>query len=250
VIPAVRATHPEFLFIAEAYWDLEWALQQQGFDYCYDKRLYDRLVAADAEGVRQHLAADLAYQRRLIRFLENHDEPRAASAMGPDHHRAAAVATLTQPGARLLHHGQTTGRTVRLPVFLGRAPAEEPDAALAAFYERLLATIRDQTFRDGEWRLLSPAGWPGDDTHRALVAWCWEGASRWLAVVNLSAATARGHVSLPWEDLAGGAWSLADPTTGEGFERAGDDLVRGLYVERGPWGWHLLRIEPSQGDAS
>ena len=35
---------PDFVFMAEAYWDLEWALQQQGFDYCYDKRLYDRLV--------------------------------------------------------------------------------------------------------------------------------------------------------------------------------------------------------------
>ena len=34
--------------MAEAYWDLEWALQQQGFDYCYDKRLYDRLVTGDA----------------------------------------------------------------------------------------------------------------------------------------------------------------------------------------------------------
>ena len=41
-----RARIPDFRFIAEAYWDLEWALQQQGFDFCYDKRLYDRLVAA------------------------------------------------------------------------------------------------------------------------------------------------------------------------------------------------------------
>jgi hypothetical protein len=29
--------------MAEVYWDMEWTLQQQGFDYCYDKRLYDRL---------------------------------------------------------------------------------------------------------------------------------------------------------------------------------------------------------------
>ena len=49
VIPAVRQTHPGFRFIAEAYWDLEWALQQQGFDFCYDKRLYDRLVAGERD---------------------------------------------------------------------------------------------------------------------------------------------------------------------------------------------------------
>ena len=44
VIGRVRESHPGFLFLAEAYWDLEWDLQQQGFDYCYDKRLYDRLL--------------------------------------------------------------------------------------------------------------------------------------------------------------------------------------------------------------
>jgi len=31
VIPAIKAGYPEFRFIAEAYWDLEWELQQQGF---------------------------------------------------------------------------------------------------------------------------------------------------------------------------------------------------------------------------
>jgi hypothetical protein len=38
------------LFLAEAYWDLEWSLLQQGFDYCYDKRLFDRLVRGKPKG--------------------------------------------------------------------------------------------------------------------------------------------------------------------------------------------------------
>jgi glycosidase len=38
VIAAVESDHPGFVFVAEAYWDLEWELQQQGFEYCYDKR--------------------------------------------------------------------------------------------------------------------------------------------------------------------------------------------------------------------
>ena len=63
VIAAVRRAHPDFLFMAEAYWDLEWALQQQGFDYCYDKRLYDRLVHEGAEAVRGHLCADRRTRR-------------------------------------------------------------------------------------------------------------------------------------------------------------------------------------------
>ena len=83
VIGAVRRAHPDFVFLAEAYWDLEYALQQQGFDYCYDKRLYDRLVHEGADSVHGHLTADIGYQNRLVRFIENHDEPRAASAFPP-----------------------------------------------------------------------------------------------------------------------------------------------------------------------
>jgi hypothetical protein len=90
VLPRVRQRRPDMLFIAEAYWDLEWALQRQGFDHCYDKRLYDRLLQGDAGPVREHLLADIGYQRGLVRFLENHDEPRAAAAMPRDRELAAA----------------------------------------------------------------------------------------------------------------------------------------------------------------
>src|SRR5262249_9830519 len=79
VISAVRQVQPDFVFIAEAYWDLEHDLQELDFDFCYDKRLYDRLVHDDAGSVRAHLGADLSYQEKLLRFIENHDEPRAAA---------------------------------------------------------------------------------------------------------------------------------------------------------------------------
>ena len=85
--------HPDFCFMAEVYWDLEWTLQQQGFNYAYDKRLYDRLRDHHARPVRQHLLAGLDYQDRLARFLENHDEPRAADTFPPGVHEAAAVIT-------------------------------------------------------------------------------------------------------------------------------------------------------------
>ena len=83
LIERTKAVHPDFLFIAEAYWDMEWTLQQQGFDLCYDKRLYDRLAHESAESVRGHLQADSGYQERLLRFIENHDEPRAAATFEP-----------------------------------------------------------------------------------------------------------------------------------------------------------------------
>ena len=127
--------------MAEAYWDLEWELQQQGFDFCYDKRLYDRLEHDNAESVRLHLLADLSYQEKLVRFIENHDEPRAAATFPPSKERAAAVTVLTQTGAGLLHEGQLEGRKVRLPVFLARRPDEPVDTDLKNFYHRLLAIL-------------------------------------------------------------------------------------------------------------
>jgi hypothetical protein len=246
VIGAIKGAHPGFVFMAEAYWDLEYALQQQGFDYCYDKSLYDRLEHQGADSVRAHLSGDVGYQRKLVRFLENHDEPRAAATFPPGKNRAAAVTTLTQTGARLVYEGQLEGRrTVRLPVFLARRPDEEPDTDLRAFYERLFDGLRDPVLRSGDWQLGNTAGWEGNDTWQDLVAWGWrgDGPSK-LVVVNLGDAPAAGHVSLPWDDLRGRSWRLDDASNGETYERSGDDLRDGLYVALDPWGWSLFDLKP------
>jgi hypothetical protein len=249
VIDAIRRTHPAFVFVAEAYWDREYALQQAGFDLCYDKRLYDRLVHGEAAtSVAAHLSAGTSYQARLLRFLENHDEPRAASVLDPAHHRAAAVATLTQCGARLVHDGQTTGRRVHLPVFLGRFPDEPEDADLAAFYGRLLGALSDPTFREGAWRWCETTGWEGNQAAGQVVSWCWEGASRWLVVVNLGPGSAAAHVAASWPDLKGRSLTLHDPTQDVSFERTGDDLNDGLYVELPGWGWHLFQVTDGEDE--
>jgi hypothetical protein len=248
-IAAVKADHGDFVFLAEAYWDLEYALQQQGFDYCYDKRLYDRLIHDGAEAVHGHLTGDTVYQERLLRFIENHDEPRAAAAFPAGKARAAAVAMLAQTGARLVHDGQLDGRRVQLPVFLGRRPDEQPDPDLRAFYERLLEGISDDVFRTGAWQLAEASGWDGNDGWRNLLAWVWHGdGSRKLVVVNLGDARAEGRVSLPWDELRGADWTLADASSGELYERRGDDLRNGLYVSLDPWGWHLFDVAP-RGEA-
>jgi 1,4-alpha-glucan branching enzyme len=244
VIPAVKDRHPEFRFIAEAYWDLEWELLQHGFDSCYDKRLYDRMEHGDAESIRQHLLADPAYQEAMVRFIENHDEPRAAAAFPATKARAAAVATLTLPGTKLLHEGQFRGMRVRLPVFLGRRPEEPSDPELEAFYRRLLKETRDDVFRNGRWRLCELRGWPDNPSCRNVLAWCREKeGERRLIVVNFSGGAAQARVRLPWEDLRGRTWRLADPLSGEAYDRGGDDMSdNGLYVDLGPWNTHFLRV--------
>src|SRR5262249_8537897 len=163
LIGRVKAVNPDLLFMAEAYWDMEWTLQQQGFDLCYDKRLYDRLAHETAESVRGHLTADPGYQERLIRFVENHDEPRAAATFGAAQARAAAVVVSTLEGARLYHDGQFEGRRTHIPVFLGRGPDEPEDGDLRAFYARLVRAIADADLRDGAWQPCECTGWPDND---------------------------------------------------------------------------------------
>ena len=69
MIPKVKEKYPEFLFVAEVYWDMEWKLQQQGFDFCYDKKLYDRLANNNAQDIISHINAEWDYQSKLLRYI-------------------------------------------------------------------------------------------------------------------------------------------------------------------------------------
>jgi len=246
VIAGLRRRYSQTVLVAEAYWDTEWTLQQQGFDFCYDKRLYDRIVGRDVAGVRDHLRAGLDYQSRLVRFGENHDEPRIADRLPGDAGRAAAVALATLPGATLWHEGQFEGRRVRPPVFLSRRPDEPPEAGLAGWYRRLLARVASHRVRSGDWQLLEADGWPDNDSCRNLLAWSWSGADagRHLVVVNFSAEPAQGRVGLGGADLRGRGWTLTDLLDDRVFDRNGDELAdHGLFVDLPLWGCHLLAVE-------
>jgi hypothetical protein len=235
----VRAAHPGFVFMAEVYWDLEWTLQQQGFDYAYDKRLYDRLRDGHARPVREHFHAGLDYQDKLARFLENHDEPRAAATFAPPVHEAAAVITFLSPGLRFFHQGQFQGRRKRLSPHLGRWPDEPTDADLAKFYDRLLAVLRRPAVRDGRWQLLDRApAWDGNWTWDCFLAFAWQGPAdeRLLVTVNYAPNRSQCYVRLPFEGLADGPWRLQDLMSPAVHDRDGGDLQsRGLYLDAPPW---------------
>jgi hypothetical protein len=242
LISAIKNEHPDFLFMAEAYWDLEWELHQQGFDYCYDKRLYDRLEKDTADSVRQHLCADLAYQQKMVRFIENHDEPRAVAAFSHQKSRAAALTMATIPGAKLFHEGQFEGRKIRLPVFLGRRPEEAPDVDLQAFYGRLLKAASLDELRNGQWRLCERAGWPDNSSYQNLVAWSWRSGDDYaLVVVNLSNSSAQAHVRMSWDGISDKNWRMTDLFTGKVYERNGAEMCYpGLFVDLPAWGFHAF----------
>ncbi|HET8843865.1 MAG TPA: alpha-amylase family glycosyl hydrolase, partial [Ktedonobacteraceae bacterium] len=237
VISTVRARYPQFLLLAETYWDLEWTMQQLGFDYCYDKRLYDRLLHDPVESIRLHLTAGLDYQDKLVRFIENHDEPRAAEVFPPEQERAAVVVMMTLPGARLLYEGQCEGRKVRPSVFLARRPVERVNTELLAFYRELLAAVRKTEFSTSEWQLCERTGWPDNQSYLNIIAWCWSREKdRYMVVVNFSQDESQARVHLPWNALAGSTWQLTDVLNNARFERAGSELQRdGLYVNLPAW---------------
>jgi hypothetical protein len=235
----VREQVPGFLFMAEVYWDLEWTLQKQGFDYAYDKRLYDRLRERHARAVREHFQAGLDYQDKLARFLENHDEPRAAATFPPGIHEAAAVITFLSPGLRFFHDGQFEGRMKRISPHLARRPDEPVHAELAKFYDRLLAVLRQPAVRDGRWQLLecTPA-WQGNWTWDCFVAFAWQGpVDHWLlVVVNYAPNQSQCYVRPPLPTLVNRKCQLQDLLGTASYDRDGSDLVsRGLYLDMTPW---------------
>jgi glycosidase len=243
VLAGLRGQHPETVLVAEAYWDLEWTLQQQGFGFCYDKRLYDRIAAENAPTVRDHLRADHGYQSHLIRFLENQDEPRIASRLPGPAEQAAAVAIATLPGATLWHEGQFEGRRVRPPVFLARRPDEPANADLAAWYRDLLATVARNHVRRGAWQLLEPTGWPDNQSFRDILSWSWSTEdTQHLIAINFSDTPAQARIPI---DIGNQPWRLTDLLTGEVFDRSGEEMADpGLYVSLAPWQFHLLAATP------
>ena len=244
----VREKSAEFMFMAEVYWDLEWRMQQQGFDYAYDKRLYDRLRDGHARPVREHFYAGLDYQNKLARFLENHDEPRAAAAFAPEIHQAAAVVTFLSPGLRFFHQGQFEGKTKRISPHLIRGPYEPVDEGIAQFYDRFLGVLRQPVVRDGQWQLLEclPA-WDGNWTWDCFLAFAWQGNGdgdeRLLVTVNYAPNQSQCHVRLPFAGLANSRWRLKDLLADATYDWDGNDLQgRGLYLDERPWSARVFAL--------
>ena len=250
IIPAVRQVHPQMMFMAEVYWNLEHELQLQGFDYTYDKRIYDRLINREINEIKAHLRADLSYLESNIRFIENHDEPRAMSILGEDRQRAAAALICTLPGAALLHQGQLGGRRIKLPVQISRQPAETHHPLLEEFYKRLLPEVQAPVYRQGKWRMLeAQPAFEGSQSHERLIAYTWEDNGDYrLVAVNLGGEWARCRLPLRhWPKLAGRRWRLYDVLADSYTCREGQDLIeKGLTLEAAPYGSHIFQFQRRQ----
>jgi hypothetical protein len=246
----IRERAPDFTFMAEVYWDLEWEMHRQGFDYAYDKRLYDRLREGHARPVREHLRAGLDYQSKLARFMENHDEPRAAAVLTTCTHEAAAIVTYLSPGLRFFHQGQFEGRRKRISPHLVRAPDEPVDAELQQFYARLTTVLGEDTFRNGTWQLLDcVSAWDGNSTSDCYIAALWQSGDgdRRLVVVNYAPNQSQCYLRLPLGDLGGECVRLRDLMSPASYDRSAGELVsRGLYLDMAAWGYHVFDVSASE----
>lgn len=243
----VREALPDAILIAESYWDTEWQLQQMGFDYTYDKKLYDRMETFSVQDIYLHLKADINFQKKLTRFIENHDEQRSCKIFGKEKIEAVAVLFATLPGMKLYHQGQLEGNTVKIPVQLRRVLREETDSAVNQLYQKLLSITSQEIFRDGEWQLRDVHLMSGDGKAQ-LIAYTWQyGDRKKLIAVNLSSSPARGSVHLGTLISREKAYTVIDELNGESYARTGIELdSSGMIVIRGPYTAHIFDISESE----
>ncbi len=243
-IEKVKGTDKDFTFLGEVYWDMEWEMQQQGFDFTYDKRLYDRLLHKQATPVRLHLMAAPDFQDKLCRFLENHDEKRAAKEFEIEVHFAAAIITYLTPGMRFFHQGQMQGWKSKLSVHLCRRKIEKGDRDIKGFYNSLLTLLKNDLFRNGKWKLLDISEKDGQEiTEPSLIAFEWTGKKdRTVVVVNYSPEVATGLIEMGTGTGTGEELGVGVGNGGEGTREV---IIKGgktaLHLE--PWEVRIFSLK-------
>jgi hypothetical protein len=246
LIEKVKKKYPNFKFIAEVYWDMERILMQQGFDYCYDKKLYDLLANEDAQKVLEHLKADFRYQSQLLRFIENHDEDRAINVFGKEASKAAAIITLTLPGARLVFEGQTHGHQIKLPVQLKRSPTEEEDIQLIEFYDKLFQIIPGKNYNDAKWSLCTVAPVNSEDkSYKNIIAYQWVlNDEPLIIVVNYSLNKSKAQIKLDNSKIGSFNCTFFDLLNDAQYTYKAEDLKEfGLYVDLDDWKGHIFKLK-------
>jgi glycosidase len=244
-IARVRKQVPDFMFIAEVYWGLEWELQQLGFSFTYDKRMLERLLSNDIYGIKAHLQAEKIFQAKSVRFIENHDEQRSVTMFGKSRALAAATIITTISGMKLYYDGQFSGRRVKLPVQLCRQPEEKISNTVTRYYDKLLKVTKDEIFSKGEWQMLEPM--PLDSTNfsfERLFAWQWRLKDRLaLVIINYSDGTAQCRLRFnPLSEKHNIV--LVDKLTEIRYKRSVDEIRSlGLYVELKAYNSHIFFVE-------
>jgi 1,4-alpha-glucan branching enzyme len=243
-IKVIKQKRKDFILIAEAYWDLEWNLQQLGFNFTYDKKLTDSLLKNNPFEVYHHLMAEKDYQIKSVRFIENHDEHRAVTQYGKDKSLAAAVIISTIQGMRFYHHGQFEGKKIKLPVQLRREPKEATQKDVNKFYNKLMNITNNKILDFGTWELLHPfEAWEGNNSCYNILCWIWKHEDKNMIVaVNYSESIAHCKVKFNLEKK--GEVVFHDLLHNSKYKRYSEEISNfGLYIELKGYQSHIFNVE-------
>ena len=240
-IKEVKQNEPLFVFGAEVYWGLEWEVQELGFDYTYDKILYDRLLKSTPQDIAGHLRAEHLYQKRSIRFISNHDEEAPITAFGPQKARAAATVVASISGMRLFTAEQIYGKKNRLPIQY--VPGDmEIDEDVYAFYKKLLSIVNHPCFHGGQVGLKATRPLDDKDQSNAnILSWAWTQQTTCKTVlINYSGAPARCW--LPFERVPDGeTLFIKEEFSGNGMQVPVAEAKRqGIMLEFKPYESKIL----------
>jgi hypothetical protein len=240
----VKKKYPDFVFLAETYWDLEWQLQKLGFDFTYDKRLTDRLASGDINSIKAHLLADQNYQMKSVRFIENHDEERAVAKFGKERSLAAAVFISTIKGMKLYYDGQFEGKKIKLPLQLGREPEKRVSERVKKHYYKLFEITKEDIFKYGNWNMIEPV--PAGESNTSFLnffTWVWQYEHDLrIVVINYSERTSqcrlKFQIKTDQEKII-----LHDLFTGEKYARYVKEIyTSGLFIELKGFNSHIFAI--------
>lgn len=252
-IAIIKEEYSEFIFLAEVYWDMEWDLLQQGFDYAYDKRLYDRLVDENISEMHAHLTADITYQTRMCRFIENHDEERALHKMSKNQSLAASAMIMTLPGLTLIHHGQMTGNSIKIPVQLIRKTREIVFKSLQQEYAKIIDYVRNVIPAGAIWHMndvIATSAMPSD----SLFSWCWHTQDKvYTVVVNYANRGSDGLIpfNLSHPIFKNEHVDFVDHYNGKRYPWHTKNIQEdGLYIKLDAYGVHLFSVEASRSLSS
>jgi hypothetical protein len=238
-----RATVPNLVLLAEAYWGTEQRLLNLGFSFAYDKTLYDAVHDINLQQVRARLAGSTEQQSHFARFMENHDEPRRPEVFGNERLAADGTFLGTLPGMRFYHQGELEGRRIRLPITLRIAADEPPDPVSVAFFRKILQITQQDVFHEGEWKLLELVP-EGDASPEGLIVYEWRLPKAWKVIAaNLTGSAAQGRLRLGNQVSSKQQYIFYDELNDEKYLRSGEELHNvGLFIRREGFQAHIFDV--------
>lgn len=238
-IQKVKKKNSDFILVAEAYWNRENDLAQLGFDYVYDKILYELIIQGNVPLLNEYIKQNFKYKKNKFLFIENHDEQRSAATFPPEKLKAAATLIYTLPASKLIYEGQLEGRKYRHAIQLKRIFDESINYNLLNFYKLLLKDLKKSSIKNGYFKFLTPQpAWENNPAYKNFIIYLYENDDheKDLIVINLSPYQSQCKVKIDCLDLINKQFLIKDRLSDEKYYRDGNEMFyNGLYLILKPY---------------